>query len=159
MRDTTSRGDLSEYEIATALMRAGRRVLRPLSSGLRYDLVIDNGDGSFMRVQCKTGVLKQGAIVFRVANADGRRPNGVPYTGQVEAFGVFCPQIGRAYLVPIDAVTATSSTGRLRVDPAKNGQRLRVHQASEFEIRGTEADLCPGSERAGTRTSREDELP
>src|SRR5438445_4819636 len=57
-RDTSSRGDLSELQIATALMRAGRQVLRPLSSSLRYDLVIGEGNGAFIRVQCKTGVLR-----------------------------------------------------------------------------------------------------
>jgi hypothetical protein len=45
MRDTTTPGDLAEIEIAAALMRSGRRVLRPLSNGLRYDLVVDNNDG------------------------------------------------------------------------------------------------------------------
>ena len=58
-RDTTRRGELSEFEIIAALLRSGRVVLRPLSAGLRYDLVIDNEDGTFARVQCKTGVLRQ----------------------------------------------------------------------------------------------------
>lgn len=41
-RDTTGRGDISEMEIATALMRAGHKVPRPISTGFRYDLVIDH---------------------------------------------------------------------------------------------------------------------
>lgn len=135
MRDTTGRGDLSEYEIATALMRAGRRVLRPMSTGLRYDLAIDNGDGTITRVQCKTGILKGGAIIFRVANADARRPNGVPYVGQIEAFGVFCPQIGRAYLVPMKEVRARASTARLRLEPPRNGQKRLISNAAQFELR------------------------
>lgn len=135
MKDTTGRGDLSEFEIVTALMRAGKRVLRPLSAGLRYDLAIDGGDGTVVRVQCKTGVLKDGFITFRVCNADARRPLGVPYQGQIEAFGVFCPQNGRTYLIPMDAVIANSSTARLRVDPARNGQHKRVRFAEMFEVR------------------------
>jgi hypothetical protein len=115
VKDTTGRGDLSEFEIATALMRAGKRVLRPLSAGLRYDLAIDGGDGTVIRVQCKTGVLRNGVITFRVCNADARRPDGVPYKGQ--------------------AVVTNSSTAKLRLQPAQNGQQRRVRLAETFEIR------------------------
>ena len=129
VRDTTRRGDLSEFEIITALMRAGRVVLRPLSAGLRYDLVLDNGDGTFARVQCKTGALRHGAIVFRVCISDARRPRGVPYQGQIEAFAVYCPETSRAYLVPMAAVSGTKSTARLLVGAAKNGQAKRTRAA------------------------------
>jgi hypothetical protein len=134
MKDTTGRGDLTEIEIVAALMRKGRRVLRPISDGLRYDVLIDNGDGTFARVQCKTGQLRDGVIVFRIRNTDGRRPNGVSYRGQVESFGVFCPQNGRTYLVPMSALTACDSTARLRLQPAKNGQRSGIRLAADFEI-------------------------
>jgi PD-(D/E)XK nuclease superfamily protein len=74
---TSARGDLSEMEIATALMRAGMTVLRPLSAAVRYALVIDAGGGAFTRIQCKTGILRNGRILFRVCSADARRPLGV----------------------------------------------------------------------------------
>jgi hypothetical protein len=135
-KDTTTRGELSELEIATALARSGRRVLRPLSAGLRYDLAIDNGDGTILRVQCKTGVIRAGAIQFRSCNTDARRPSGVPYWGQIEAFGVFCPQNGKSYLVPIAAVTA-SSMACLRLEPARNRQAKRIRLAADFELNPT----------------------
>ena len=134
VKDTTSLGDLAEFEIATALMRTGRRILRPLSGGLRYDLAIDNGDGTVMRVQCKTGNLKDGVIRFRVSNSDARRPRGVPYRGQIEAFGVYCPQNGRAYLIPMDAVVMNAQTAGLRLAPARNGQQRRVRFADSLQI-------------------------
>jgi hypothetical protein len=134
MKDTTSIGDLSEFEVATALMRTRKRVLRPLSAGLRYDLAIDNGDGTVVRVQCKTGTLRNGFITFRVCNADARRPQGIPYRGQIEAFGVYCPQNGRAYLIPIDAVGANTSTARLRVDATRNDQHRGIRLADSFQI-------------------------
>ena len=135
MKDTTSIGDLTEFEIATALMRTRKRILRPLSAGLRYDLAIDNGDGTVVRVQCKTGILRDGFITFRVCNADARRPLGVPYRGQIEAFGVYCPQNGHAYLIPIEAVGTNTSTARLRVDATRNGQHRGVRLAESFRIR------------------------
>jgi hypothetical protein len=57
-KNTTARGELSEWEVALALARTGKNVLRPLSAGLRYDLALDNGDGSITRIQCKTGILR-----------------------------------------------------------------------------------------------------
>ena len=134
MKDTTGRGDVSEIQVAAALMRAGQRVLRPISGGLRYDLLIDNGDGTFSRVQCKTGLMKDGFIVFRLRNCDARRPNGVSYRGQIESFGVFCPENGRTYLVPMSALTTSDSTARLRLRPTRNGQRTGVRLADEFDI-------------------------
>jgi PD-(D/E)XK nuclease superfamily protein len=73
VRDTSAQGDLTEVEVTLALMRDGRRVFRPLSSASRYDLLLDNGDGTFTRVQCKTGVLRRGAVVFRLYSVSGHR--------------------------------------------------------------------------------------
>jgi hypothetical protein len=129
-----SRGELTELEVALALVRDGRAVLRPLSSGLRYDLAIDGLDGSIIRVQCKTGKLKDGYLAFRVCSADARRPNGVPYQGQIEAFGVFCPQNGNSYLIPMNVLGPRHTTVRLRVTPPRNGQIRGIRYAREFEI-------------------------
>ena len=134
VKNTTARGELSEWEIALALTRAGKTVLRPLSAGLRYDLAIDDQDGSITRIQCKTGLLRDGVILFRTYNADGRRPLGVRYAGQVDAFGVYCPGNGHAYLVPLSAL-ATKGTAYLRVGSPRNGQTRRIIYASAFEIR------------------------
>ena len=134
MKDTTGRGDVAEFEVVAALMRAGHRVLRPISGGLRYDLLIDRTDGTFVRVQCKTGRLKDGYIVFRVRNSDARRPNGVSYRGQVDAFGVHCPETGRNYLIPMTALAASDSLAHPRLRPAKNGQRAGIRLADQFEL-------------------------
>ena len=71
MKDTTSRGDIAELQIAAALVRHGKRLLRPLSSASRYDLLIDNENGTFTRVQCKSGVLRNGCVLFRVYSMSG----------------------------------------------------------------------------------------
>jgi len=105
-----------------------------VSTGLRYDLAIDNGDGTVVRVQCKTGVLARGRIVFRVCSTDARRHQGVPYHGEVDAFGVFCPQTRATYLVPMSAVGSCATMGCLRVDRPKNGQSKRIRYAADFEI-------------------------
>ena len=132
-KDTTGRGDVTELEVALALMRSGRKVLRPVSTVLRYDLVIDD-DGNFTRVQCKTGQLRDGSISFRLCNSDARRPLGVPYHGQVEAFGVHCPETRRTYLVPLAELGTMRNLARLRLTPARNGQTKGIRDASRYEI-------------------------
>ena len=133
-RDTSSRGDLSEHELALALMRAGHAVLRPLASASRYDLVIDNRDGTFVRVQCKTGLLRGGRIMFRVYSVSGHTTKGAPYRDGVDAFGVYCPATGDAYLVPIAAIGQRTGSICLRIEPARNGQKLGIHDASRYLI-------------------------
>ena len=134
MRDTSSRGDLTEIEVAAALMRDGRRVLRPVSSASRYDLVLDNRNGTFTRVQCKTGVLRRGAIVFRVYSVSGHRTKGVTYQSEVDAFGVYCPETRATYLVPMATIAERRVMVCLRVTSARNGQQRGIKDARRFEI-------------------------
>jgi hypothetical protein len=118
-------------QVLAGLLRQRKAVLLPFGDGHRYDLAFDE-DGVLNRVQCKTGVLKKGAIVFSVAKVD--RTTGVrkSYHGEVEFFGVYCPVLDKTYLVPIDEVGETAA--QLRVDPPKNGQEKRVRMASKYEI-------------------------
>jgi len=127
-------GDLTEFEVALALTRAGYRVLQPLSSASRYDLAIDNENGTLTRIQCKTGVLRDGRIVFRVYSVSGHKSAGKPYQGQVDAFGVYCDGTRRTYLVPLAVVPEHRVMVCLRVWPSKNGQRVGVHMADDFLI-------------------------
>lgn len=134
VKDTTSQGDITETQVAAALVRRGLRVLRPISSATRYDLLIDHDDGRFIRVQCKTGVLRQGCVLFRLYSISGHDTRTKHYAGQVDAFGIYCPQIHRSYLVPMAAIADCRYFATLRVEPSKNGQRLRTRSAEEFAI-------------------------
>src|SRR2546430_8330237 len=126
-RNTSRTGDLTELEVALALTRAGYRVLQPLSAALRYDLAIDNGNGTLTRIQCKTGVLRNGRIVFRVYSVSGHDSAGKPYQGEVDAFGVYCEATRRTYLVPLAIIPEHRVMVCLRVLPSKNAQRVGVH--------------------------------
>lgn len=90
------------------LVQAGERVLIPFGENVRYDLVIDQ-DGSFIRVQCKTGRLKDGAVRFPTCSSTYHHPanRGISnchqgYTGQADVFGVYCPDTGGTYIVPVE---------------------------------------------------------
>ena len=134
MRDTTLRGDIAEFQIAAALSRQGKRLLRPLSSASRYDLLIDNQNGTFTRVQCKSGVLRNGCVVFRLYSVSGHDTRAKGYEGQVDAFGVYCAATHMTYLVPVSAVAKCGQMAALRIEPARNGQRQRVRSAAKFVI-------------------------
>jgi len=134
LQDTTSQGDFTETQTAAALVLKGMKVLRPLSSATRCDLLIDHDDGRFTRVQCKTGVLRQGWVVFRMYSTSGHDTRTKPYAGQVDAFGVYCPRTRRSYLVPMTAFAGCRLFATLRVEPTRNGQRSRTRSAGEFVI-------------------------
>lgn len=139
-RNTTASGDLAELEIAAALVRDGRKLLRPMSSASRYDLVIDNEDGTFTRVQCKCARTMEGRLEFRLYSISGHTPVKKGYAGQVDAFGVYCRESRRTFLVPVAAIGECETIASLRMAPTKNGQRRGVRAAEDFEIgivRGT----------------------
>jgi hypothetical protein len=119
-----------------ALVFQRKIVLEPLADYLRYDLVIDE-EGRFLRIQCKTGRLRKGAIVFYPCSADSRSKQGgcirKGYVGQVELFGVYCPDLKKCYLVPVDHVTTGQSS--LRVDPPRSGQKKKIRWAADYEMK------------------------
>lgn len=135
MKDTSLRGDVAEWQVAAALIHDGRKVLRPVSGAARYDLVVDNEDGTFTRIQCKSGLLRHGRIEFRVYSMSGHRgTRRRTYSGQVDAFGVYCPGTRRSYLVPMSELSGNSGVACLRVTPARNGQLKRTRTAERYVI-------------------------
>lgn len=116
-----------------ALLKRGNKVLMPFGDNFRYDLVIEK-DGRFTRIQCKTGKLNRGAIVFAVASSQyhrgGKRQD---YHGQVDAFGVFCPDNEKVYIIPIVDLPLVREA-KLRVTAPRNSQTKVIGWATEYEI-------------------------
>jgi PD-(D/E)XK endonuclease len=133
MDSPSAKGARSEAAILHALVAAGRTVLLPWGGHHRYDFLIDEGDGRFTRVQCKSGVYRRGAVFFRTCSADRRRPMGDAYFGQVDAFGVYCPALGRAFLVPINDLPVRQLAA-LRLEPPANGQVGAIRWAQQYEL-------------------------
>lgn len=133
LRDTKSIGELSEMFVALQLARAGYVVAKPFGENTRYDLLIDDGK-VLSRVQVKTGRLRKGAVEWNCCSTHEHRggPSTKPYTGQIEFFGVYCPQLQSAYLVPISQTSRRACS--LRVVPTKNRQARRIRWASDFLI-------------------------
>jgi hypothetical protein len=131
-------GAISQAKILAALTVAGKVVLTPCVNVRPYDFVIEDG-GRFFRVQCKTGRLFRGAVCFRPHRLRAaKRETGwerriADYRGDVDFFGVYCPENDSVYLVPIDVVTAPRIC-TLRVTRAKNNQTKRVRWAGEYLV-------------------------
>jgi len=125
-------GEKSEGLILAALLRAGKVVLLPFGDNQRYDLVIDE-HGKFVRVQCKTGRLRQGAINFKTCSSHEHRGKGTRnYYGQADLFGVYCPETDAVYFIPVEEVGTTRAL--LRVEPPKNNQKSKTRYADRYKL-------------------------
>jgi hypothetical protein len=138
--DPNQIGAISQARVMAALVEAGKIVWAPfVHTALRSDVAIEEDDGSFARVQSKTGHILNGAMIFptqslRAAKREtGWRRVARDYQGDIEYFGVYCPDNGKVYLVPIKDVPNLRS-GSLRVDPPKNNQKKGIRWAEDYEL-------------------------
>ncbi len=135
-RDTNRVGEISEAAIITRFLQLGYVVLTPYGGNQRYDLVIEDADGHFWRIQCKTGRIDEGntAIRFNTAirNVTGKNKQSRNYRGQCDYFAVYNEVLNKIYLVPVDQVGTTSAA--LRLKPAKNNQEKNTLWAKDCEL-------------------------
>jgi hypothetical protein len=126
-------GQRSEGAILARLVRHGYRILLPFGVNQRYDLVLES-DGRFLRVQCKTGRLRNGAIRFRSMSVQSNMNRTLvrSYAGEVDFFAVYCPENTGVYLIPADEISP--NINYLRVDPTRNNQSKHVRWARDYEL-------------------------
>ncbi len=131
-------GDQTEAMVIARLVQAGKCVLLPFGENQRYDILIDEGE-PFVRIQCKTGRLRDGVINFPTCSSSYHHPNNRgtvhyrhTYAGQADMFGVYCPETDRVYLVPVGDVREFQAS--LRLTPTKNNQSKRVRWARDYEL-------------------------
>ena len=154
----TSKGKRSEARILADLTAAGKSVLIPWGEE-RFDLVICEEPGTFMRVQVKTGCLKEGYVLFRTVSVCNNGRLRLRYDGQVDAFAVYCPDLDRSYLVPDHGLPSEMAT--LRVSSTRNGQSSGIRWAQDYAIRTTvsEARVPDWREELRPLRKRQDDLP
>ncbi len=98
--NTKQTGDLSVARIVARLVELERVVSIPFGDNARYDLIVEIDD-RLLRVQCKTGRLEGGAIVFPVSSSAAHRGGGRrSYHGEVDAFAVHSPDTAQVLVVP-----------------------------------------------------------
>jgi hypothetical protein len=129
------RGSLAELAIAHHAGAHGVGVLWPLTSGLRYDLVLDVA-GALFRVQCKTAVRKAEIVVIncrscrRTADGYDRRAYS---SDDVDLIAGYCAELDRSYLLEPWRFSGQTMV-LLRLAPTKNNQRQRINWAKDFDF-------------------------
>lgn len=136
--NTAKKGEVTESIILARLVQLGYECLIPWGHDRRYDIAIDD-DGKLIRIQCKTArcIEKWGCLEFNTAITYAR-VGGKPhvrkgYQGEADYFGVYSPETGKVYLVPVEDVPLRSK-GRLRLKPTRNSQEKGVKWAHDYEI-------------------------
>jgi hypothetical protein len=134
---TNQRGTLAEAKIAACAVEHGLGVLRPLDDE-RYDLVLDLRP-ALLRVQCKWS-RRIGDVVYARLYTSRRGPEGLRnrryIRGEFDAFGLYCPDNERCYLLPADEVVAFRQI-HLRLLPSRNNQTLGIRWARHYEFGAT----------------------
>jgi len=131
-------GEHSEAAVMTKLIELRYGVLKPFGDNRRYDLVIEDAESKFWRVQCKTGRSNGEYISFTPASLyyhtrAGRTTYGSrSYHGQIDYFAVYCPENKEVYLVPVEH-TGTSQLN-LRLGATKNNQDKRKRWAKDCAL-------------------------
>jgi hypothetical protein len=129
-------GDRSTLAIISVVRELGYGIYLPFGENTRCDLLLER-DGFVDRVQCKTGRLRKGAVVFNVCSSYAHHRSPVvekrSYHGEIDLFAIYCPDTAGVYLVPIHHLPVLRRGG-LRVDPPKNNQFDRIRFAADYEV-------------------------
>jgi hypothetical protein len=78
---------------------------------------------------------EQTVITFATAssyNHTAKQKRWRSYKGQIEYFAVYVEQLGKVYLVPVEAVG--SAKAMLRLTPTKNKQEKNIRWAQDYEL-------------------------
>lgn len=127
--ETREKGNLTESKVLAAFIEAGYLVLLPFGDGHKYDLVIDDGR-RLQRVQCKTGRVRNGCLIFNACSYSGNAGTRRCYKGVADLFAVLNPETGDIYIVPVEDVGHTVAS--LRLNPPLSGQNKRIRWAKGY---------------------------
>ena len=126
---TREKGNLTEARILAALAAAGYLVSVPFGDGHKYDFIIDDSV-NLRRVQCKTGRVKKGVLLFNSYSQSGNGATKQGYHGLADLFAVLNPESGEVYLVPVASFGTAGVT--LRLAPTLSGQVQNINWAVDY---------------------------
>lgn len=122
---------MAEATVLHALTTAGLLVLLPFGRFGPYDLVIDIPGGRLVRVQVKSGRVRDGCVIFNSCSTDHGRGR-VDYVGRADVFAVHAPTADAVYV--LDVADASTRACRLRLTPARNHQQQRIRYAADHTL-------------------------
>ena len=135
---TREKGNLTEARILAALVEAGYLVSVPFGTGHKYDFIIDDSV-RLLRVQCKTGRVIRGALLFNSYSQSGNGSTKQGYHGLADIFAVLNPETGEVYLVPVEKFGTTGVT--LRLTPTLSGQVQKINWAVDYLLSPVSRDV------------------
>ncbi|HLL74496.1 MAG TPA: group I intron-associated PD-(D/E)XK endonuclease [Pyrinomonadaceae bacterium] len=135
---TREKGNLTEAKILAALVGAGYLVSVPFGAGHKYDFIIDDSV-RLLRVQCKTGRVNRGALLFNSYSQSGNGSTKQGYHGLADIFAVLNPESGEVYLVPVEKFGMTGVT--LRLTPTLSGQVQKINWAVDYLLSPLSRDV------------------
>ncbi len=123
-----TKGDIAELAVAARLLEEGYRVLFPISENSRYDLVGEK-EGKFIRFQVKYVTPKKGVLDVNCRSSNNW--SVLSYTAkEIDMISVYNANDKSIYFIPVSRINRNSF--KLRLDSAKNNQKLNIHLASKF---------------------------
>lgn len=134
-QDPNRKGNVAELAIAAEAARLGLHVYKPLTEHSRADLVLGIG-GRLLRVQCKWA-RKSGDVISVGLATSRRSADGYVRSrctaSEVDAIGAYCDELRSCLLIPIEEVEGQHAV-RLRLAPARNGQRAALRWAEHYRL-------------------------
>jgi hypothetical protein len=100
--DKDVKGSIAELRVLTDVVRSGRIALLPHGGKAKYDLLIDNGDSTFTKVQVKSGWRKGGYLIFKATRNSGNRKRvAESYVGHADVFAVYDDSVDKVYWMKV----------------------------------------------------------
>ena len=137
---STEIGTHAEAEVISRLTAAGHVVLIPFGGAQHYDMVIEDAEGNFWRIQCKKAWYRNGCVVFNSGrNEGGYSRNGRPWTrhsyrGHADYFAVYSKEVDKVYLVPVEDMGMHSVMLRVEEPKGPKGARSTIRWAADYEL-------------------------
>lgn len=132
---TKQKGNLTELQCITSFYELGYQVSIPYGENSRYDFIADI-NGKLIRVQCKTShiVDNNGSIEFATRSSRTNATRNIQRTYTADEIDYFCTYWqGKCYLIPVNETA--SSSKKLRFNAPKNGQKVGITYAYDYELK------------------------
>ena len=136
--DTIRRGNVAEAGVLKALVGADLHVLVPFGGGCPFDLAVATADGQVLRLQVKSGRVREGCIRFNTCSTDHGRGR-LDYRDRADLIAVYVEALDRVFIVPVE--DCPSFAGVLRMTAPRNNQRRGVRFAEEHSFEAWAASL------------------
>ena len=126
-----TKGDISEAKIMARFLERGYIVLVPWGDNQRYDLALDL-NGQLIRVQCKTGRLQNGCVVFPTRSIQYKTRKSIHYKNDAELFAAYSPDFDCVFLIPVQDVGERAVA--LRYGRPKKGGKYPIRWADDYRF-------------------------